>query len=338
MAIFSQGPNPANRQPTWGSVLSPLAEAAGSYGRQHREEQQNIAQNTELANVLGKLGPEASFYDVMKHLSESKLQPKRQQQFVENYLRNQESQVKQKQAEAAQAKPNAQAQKWAYSQLDKQSGIDQLQSAINRLRQINQERVTGPVVGNIPESIRGVFANAQEEAMRREIPVAGLQLLNVHKAMFPRGLTDREFKNLSEKIVNPSNTPEVNDAILNNYEALAQVQQAKIDKLKEAISEHGFSPELPLLMGNIDKEFEEIGNQVSRSLYDDVMFKNSSPPKFPNMGKGKGESGGLPGAPEELGRTQQVKVRHKKSGKTVEIPREEFHPHPDYELLDTGNQ
>lgn len=167
------------------------------------------------------------------------------------------------------------AQKWAYAQLDKQPAVKALKSSIGELKKLNESDVTGPGVGRIPS----IFANAQEDAIRKAIDTNAIQLLNVHKSMFPRGITGGEFANLEKKLVSSKNTKIANAAILDSYEKLADLQDKKIQAVEEATKKYGFDPMLPFIVSGIQKQFDDEEERINRDLYKSVMGKESSEDK-----------------------------------------------------------
>jgi len=246
-----------------------------------------------IEDIFGKLGPDAtedqyngSMTEILKRVS-----PKNQAMAAQ-ILQQKKSEFQDKQREAtyermgldkgiAKLPPNVQAQivknnasqdgnkidkksqDWAYKQLDKKPALQALNNSLSELKRLNAHDVTGPIAGNVPSSL----ANKEEDAIRKAIDANAIQILNVHKSMFPRGLTQGEFKTLSQKLVSSTNTKEANDQIINAYEKLAKMQTAKLNMVEEAVNKYGFDPMLPFIVSGIEKEFESKEIEENRALY-----------------------------------------------------------------------
>jgi hypothetical protein len=197
-------------------------------------------------------------------------------------------------------KLNPEAQKWAYKELEKKAPIQALKSSIAELRRKNEAGVTGPVAGTIPS----IFASKEADAIRKGIDIDAVQLLNVHKSMFPRGLTQGEFKDLGAKVVSSKNTQVANKVILDSYERLADLQEAKLNAVQQAVQQYGFDPMLPFMISGIQKQFDDQEEQENRKLYEQVMGKK------PKEGKSN--------------ETSSIKLRLKQTGQIAEVPVDKF--------------
>lgn len=164
---------------------------------------------------------------------------------------------------------NPEAQKWAYKEIEKAPALKALTTSIASLRDLNEKGVTGPAAGRVPSFL----ADKEEDAIRKAIDTEAIQLLNTHKSMFPRGLTQGEFKVLSEKLVGSKNNKEANVAILDTYEKLAGLQQKKLDAVQQAVNQYGFDPMLPFIVSGIQKQFDDQEEQANRELFQMVTGK-----------------------------------------------------------------
>jgi hypothetical protein len=199
-------------------------------------------------------------------------------------------------------KMNPEVQKWAYKELEKKAPIQALNNSLAELKRLNKSGVTGPVSGITPAWL----ANKEADAIRKAIDANAIQILNVHKSMFPRGLTQGEFNTLGKKLVSSSNSQSANDAIINAYERLAKLQESKVNAVEQAVQQYGFDPMLPFMVSGIQKQFDEQEAEENRKLYQQVMGKSS-----PDKEKKEPSSG-------------KIKLKHKVSGQMGDVPAERF--------------
>lgn len=346
MVVF-QGLNPVSRSMKWSDAFNPLSQAAGhAIGQnvaKNRQDQENIAQGSFLQNVIQEIsekGESATMEDIIRAIATGQqqgLSPASGKNLMDIYSKQiparaeltSKERIAQGKAQGKMQAPNAASQKWAYEQIDKGNALKQLKGSLNELERLNNLGFTGPVSGRIPSWA----ASAEADAARKKMVAEGTQILNVHKSMFPRGLTQGEFKDLGQKITNPSNTKEANQAIIDAYRRQAEIQEKKLGAVKQAVDEYGFDPMLPYIVEKLQEKFNDEEEQVNRELYQNVTGK-------PPMETGMGEGAGQPGEPEVLGRSQSekpqnafVKVRHKASGEIADVPREEFYEHPEFEVV-----
>lgn len=225
----------------------------------------------------------------------SNVSPERQEVALALLKDRQNRIIKQKEIQAKQAKGsqsnamNPEAQKWAYKELEKKGPIQALQTSLDELERLNESGVTGPVKGRAPSWL----ANTEEDAIRKAIDANAIQILNVHKSMFPRGLTQGEFNTLSKKLVSSSNTQLANQQIIQAYRRLAGLQQKKLDAVEQATRQFGFDPMLPFIVSGIQKEFEEEEARENRELYNQVVGGKKGflePSASPNKQKGAASS------------------------------------------------
>lgn len=200
------------------------------------------------------------------------------------------------------AKANPEVQKWAYKELEKKAAVQALNSSIEELRNKNKAGVTGPVAGRTPT----IFANAEADALRKGIDIDAVQLLNVHKSMFPRGLTQGEFKDLSKKVVSSKNTQQANDVILDSYSRLAKLQEDKLNAVEQAVQKYGFDPMLPFIVSGIQKQFDDQEEQENKRFYQQLMGGSPKEKESEEQSSGK------------------IRVRFKESGQVAEVPSDKF--------------
>lgn len=216
--------------------------------------------------------------DVMRQVI-SRVSPERQgvalqilQNKQKNILENKKLMAKQ-QEKAVSSSLNPEAQKWAYKELEKKAPIQALNNSLQELRRLNKSGVTGPIGGRTPSFL----ADKEADALRKAIDANAIQILNVHKSMFPRGLTQGEFNTLGKKLVSSTNTQEANDAILNAYEKLADLQQKKLDAVQDATQKYGFDPMLPFIVSGIQKQFDDEEELENKNLYKMVVGETPKP-------------------------------------------------------------
>lgn len=240
-------------------------------------ERQNIAKN-----AMQKQGQQRAYQAQGLDPSIANLDPAIQKEIIKNKM--------------GTGKINPEVQKWAYKELEKKPAIQSLNNSIKELRRLNESGVTGPISGNVPSWL----ANSESDAIRKAIDTEAIQILNVHKSMFPRGLTQGEFNTLSKKLVSSKNTQQANDAILNTYERLGKLQEQKLQAVQDATEKYGFDPMLPFIVSGIQKEFDDQEEKENRQLFETVM----------NSGKEK---------PAESS-SKMIKLRHAGTGQTAEVP------------------
>jgi hypothetical protein len=280
--------------------------------RQSRQAENSQGQDDIMAQVLQRLPPEKR-PEAMQYIQNKKAQQQSQElkakqgqalqtQGLDPSIANldpalQKEIVKNK---MGTGKINPEVQKWAYKELEKKPAIQSLNNSIKELRRLNESGVTGPLSGNVPAWL----ANSESDAIRKAIDTEAIQILNVHKSMFPRGLTQGEFNTLSKKLVSSKNTQQANDAILNTYERLGKLQEQKLQAVQDATEKYGFDPMLPFIVSGIQKEFDDQEEKENRHLYDTVM----------NSGKEK---------PKESS-NKMIKLRHAATGQMAEVPEEKY--------------
>lgn len=336
----------------------------GILGNQQRRKM-DIEEGTALSEVFKRhaANPDLGSAQLLSEIYATKGSPQRQQEAFKNYLGAEELRGRERASEGnletrrqandirrealekkssggEQEKPiNAAAQKWAYEQIQKKDAILPLKAAIGELKEMNSTGVTGPVAGRTPTWISKSLGKGKEDAVRAAIDANAIQLLNVHRNMFPRGLTQGEFKTLSDKLVSSKNTQEANALILNAYERLADLQEKKINAVEEAVGKFGYDPNLPFLTQEIQKQFDEEESRINRELYQSV----TESPKIPKMEReasqqietdnpktsqrqqserNEMEPNSLRSRPAES--TGPRRVKHKKSGKIMEVGPEYF--------------
>lgn len=235
------------------------------------KQQRDISAIDQILQQANSTGDESDVEDAMRQII-SKVSPERQSAAL-NILKGKQQQIqaeKQAQQKSQNKTANPEVQKWAYKELEKKAPIQALTNSISELRKLNKLGATGPYSGRVPSGL----ANAESDAIRKAIDANAIQILNVHKSMFPRGLTQGEFKTLSEKLVSSKNTQEANDAILDAYDKLAKLQQSKIQAVEQATKEYGFDPMLPFIVSGIQKEFDEEEERENQNLYQKVVGNN----------------------------------------------------------------
>lgn len=253
-------------------AIAGLGQPVGAYLGQQREKSQNIQQGTLLENALQQLAknPNATTADVLKTfagLQSQGVSPETVGKYMGAYPGIESANAR----SAGQNKQtlNPQVQKWAYEQLGKKDSVASLTSALNRLEEINAKNVTGPIAGRLPS----LLSESEANALRAEMDTTAIQLLNLHKNMFPRGLTQGEFNNLSQKVVSSKQKPEANQAIISGYRGLANLQEQKVSAVEQAVSKFGFDPMLPFMVSGIQKEFDDEEMRVNQEMYKQATGK-----------------------------------------------------------------
>jgi hypothetical protein len=376
MTFVSQGANPASRSTSWADALSPLAQAAGKYAGQHRNKQNEIAQSKILEEILKSAhtpsspGMPVDPYQVIQALAggnsqglpQSMTHPHQQaaykqleqQQAVQNRAAEQQQGHQNKLEEiaasiASHGKPNVEAQKWAYGELQKEKLLDKADDAVAKIVELSKKNVTGPNAG-LSDRLAGLYPKiAKDKAIRDEIDALSLSVIGTHANLFKTGsFTDREFNFIKDKVLSSKMTPESLREVGKQYQDMNALARKYIDATKEAVRQYGFIPELPFIADQISKSYGEKADEITARLAkatgadkEIAKERKESPAATQKLG---GEGAGIPGSPEVLGRSQgekpqfkkgttHLRLKHKNRGEAT-VPVEEYRPHPDVEVVE----
>ncbi len=347
MAFVLPGAHPVSGPNRFASVNEPIFQALNQRLEQNRAKEEQIRQGTILQSVINEIaqkGDESNLTNILGSFAKGQTQglsPTYAQQYLESAPKFMQEKTRQDILKQKASKPSPQsdpnAQKWAYEQIGKSEGLPALQYSITELRNVTKEypELIGPRIGKVPAWL----SQDQANTIRNKVSALGLQIINTHKSLFPRGITQGEFLNLEKKLPNAQLSPNAMNAVLDVYQRLADIADRKQKALYEATQGGTIYPaSLPF---EAKRKFEELDNEAYQLAHkaNELISGKAGEEKIPQQQISEGA--GLPGTPEELGRSQQekpqVQVKELSTGRIVSMPIEEaqsYLGHPDFSVLE----